>query len=220
MRPINTVKGRQAATSIMGVLADKRRARWFYRFLSPLYDTINPFIWTADMLDRAIESFPIDDTDRVLDIGCGTGYATSALLEQTDDVHGLDQSQHQLGRARDKLGDRVTLYRGDAERLPFADDSFDAIWSSGSIEYWPSPQTALAEIRRVGRPGAPVIIVGPNEPSLWPFRKLANAIMWFYDAEQATKWCEAAGLDDIDHDTVGPWYNRSLAIITRARVPS
>jgi len=204
----------------MGFLVDKDRARTFYRFLSPIYDTINPFIWTDEMRATALEAFPIEADDRVLDIGCGTGYATEALSEMTDEVHGLDQSDAQLGRAKSKLGERVQLYRGDAERLPFADDSFDAIWSSGSIEYWPNPVDALAEMRRVGRPGAPVLVVGPHTPSLWPFRMLANAIMWFYDMDQATAWFEAANLEEIEHLTVGPWFNRSIAIITHARVPS
>lgn len=204
----------------MGVLTDKRRARAFYRVLSPFYDTVNPFFWTTAMRATALERFPIEPGNRVLDVGCGTGFATEALLERSDDVHALDQSVHQLGRAQRKLGDAAHLYRGDAERLPFATDSFDAIWSSGSIEYWPDPVAVLEEFERVGRPGAPVLVVGPNEPSLWPFRKLAAAIMWFYDEEQATAWFSRAGLEDIEHLTVGPWYNRTLAIVTYARVPS
>lgn len=204
----------------MGFLADKGRARRFYRFLSPLYDTINPLIWTEAMREDALGRFPLEAGDRVLDVGCGTGFATAGLLARVEDVHGLDQSRHQLGRADRKLGDAVELYRGDAERLPFADDSFDAVWSSGSIEYWPDPAATLAEFRRVGRPGAPVLVVGPNEPSLWPIRRLARAIMWFYGPEQATTWFEDAGLTRIEHVTMGPWYNRSIAIVTTARVPS
>lgn len=204
----------------MGYLADKGRARRFYRFLSPLYDTINPFIWTETMRDAALDAFDIDPDDRILDVGCGTGFGTEGLLEHAEDVHGLDQSAHQLGRADRKVGDAATLYRGDAERLPFADDSFDAVWSSGSIEYWPDPVGVLAEFARVTKPGGPVLVVGPNEPSLWPFRKLAHAIMWFYGPEQATEWFEAAGFGDIRHMTMGPWYNRSIAIVTTARVPS
>lgn len=202
------------------MLADKGRARTFYRFLSPLYDTINPFIWTPEMRRNALEWFPAGEADRVLDVGCGTGYATVALRERVGEVHGLDQSPDQLRRARAKLGGDVPLYRGDAERLPFADDSFDAIWSSGSIEYWPDPPAALREFRRVGRPGAPVLVVGPNEPRTRPFRKLADAIMRFYGEEQATAWFQAADLEDVEHRTDGPWYNRSIAIVTRAWVPS
>lgn len=203
----------------MGALIDKSRARSFFRVLSPVYDVINPFIWTTEMREAAIEWFPIDGDDRVLDVGCGTGYATEALRHRAEEVHGLDQSVQQLERARAKLADEVALHRGDAERLPFRDDSFDGIWSSGSIEYWPDPPAALAEMRRVGRPGAPVLVVGPHEPRTWPFRKLARGIMRFYDRERATTWFETAGLEAIEHRTDGPWYHPEIAILTRAKIP-
>ena len=150
----------------MGLLEDKARARVFYRYLSRVYDTINPFIWNEEMRDEALEWFGIDDDDRVLDVGCGTGFATEGLLQHTDDVWGLDQSAHQLEKAYAKFGRRgnVRFHRGDAERLPFADDSFDAYWSSGSIEYWPNPVDALEEARRVTNPGCPVLVVGPDYP--------------------------------------------------------
>ena len=144
----------------MGILEDKANARLFYKYLSKVYDRINPFIWNEAMRDDALEWFAIDETDRVLDVGCGTGFATEGLLQHTDTVHGLDQSRHQMEKAFAKFGarDRVRFYRGDAERLPFADDSFDKIWSSGSIEYWPNPVDALAEFRRVVKPGGRVLV--------------------------------------------------------------
>jgi len=133
----------------MGVLENKARARLFYKYLSKVYDTINPFIWNDEMRDEALELLDIQPDDQVLDVGCGTGFATQGLLQYTENVHGLDQSIHQMQKAFKKFGknDQVRFYRGDAERLPFKDNSFDVIWSSGSIEYWPSPVDALVEFR-------------------------------------------------------------------------
>ncbi|MEF8907639.1 MAG: methyltransferase domain-containing protein, partial [Haloarculaceae archaeon] len=163
----------------MGVLENKARARTFYKYLSKVYDRINPFIWNEEMRDEAIAMLDIGPDDRVLDVGCGTGFATEALLEETEQVHGLDQSAHQLQRAYAKFGKRgpVRFYRGDAERLPFADDAFDVAWSSGSIEYWPNPVDALEELRRVTRPGGQVLVVGPDYPDNTVFQKVADAIM-------------------------------------------
>ena len=205
----------------MGVLEDKARARLFYKYLSRVYDTINPFIWNEEMRDEALEWFGIEAGDRVLDVGCGTGFATEGLLEHTDDVWGLDQSAHQLEKAFEKFGKRcrVKFHRGDAERLPFADDSFDAYWSSGSIEYWPDPVAALREARRVTKPGGPVLVVGPDYPTSTAFAKLADAIMLFYDEAEADRMFAEAGFQAFEHRIQQRAPGTPRAITTIARVP-
>ena len=204
----------------MGVLEDKARARVFYRYLSKVYDTINPFIWNEEMRTEALDLLDIEDGDRVLDVGCGTGFATEGILEHTEHVHGLDQSVHQMEKAWQKFGkhDRVRFYRGDAERLPFEDDTFDIVWSSGSIEYWPDPVAALVECRRIANPGGQVLVVGPNYPSNTVFQKLADAFMLFYDAEEADRMFEEAGYEEFRHVTMGPAYSPEVAITTVAEV--
>jgi demethylmenaquinone methyltransferase/2-methoxy-6-polyprenyl-1,4-benzoquinol methylase len=205
----------------MGILEDKARARLFYKYLSTVYDRVNPFVWTEGMRDQALEWFDVDAGDRVLDVGCGTGFATEGLLAHTDDVHGLDQSAHQLEQAYDKFGKRgpVRFYRGDAERLPFRDDSFDALWSSGSIEYWPNPVDALAECRRVVKPGGPVLVVGPDYPNNTLFQKLADAIMLFYDESEAHRMFREAGFESVEHHLQQARPGSPRAITTVARVP-
>ena len=205
----------------MGILEDKARARLFYRYLSKVYDRVNPFIWNESMRTEALSMLELGPDDRVLDVGCGTGFGTEGLLEHSDCVHGLDQSVHQLEQAWAKLGkhDPVSFYLGDAERLPFRDDAFDAVWSSGSIEYWPDPVATLAELRRVARPGGQVLVVGPNSPNSTVFQKLADAIMLFYDEDEADRMFHAAGFEDVRHRTMGPSYNPEIAITTVARVP-
>jgi demethylmenaquinone methyltransferase/2-methoxy-6-polyprenyl-1,4-benzoquinol methylase len=206
----------------MGVLEDKGRARTFYKYLSRVYDAINPFVWNEAMRDEAIGWLDLEAGDRVLDVGCGTGFATEGLLQQTDDVWALDQSAHQLEKAYGKFGKRgsVTFHRGDAERLPFADDSFDAYWSSGSIEYWPDPVDALAEARRVTRPGGTVLVVGPDYPESTLFQKLADAIMLFYDEAEADRMFAAAGFEEFEHHIQQRAPGTPRAITTVATVPA
>ncbi len=205
----------------MGVLEDKARARLFYKYLSRVYDTINPFIWNEEMRDEALEWFGIGADDRVLDVGCGTGFATEGLLERTGEVYALDQSAHQLEQAYAKFGKRgrVRFHRGDAERLPFRDDSFDAYWSSGSIEYWPNPVDALREARRVTKPGGPVLVVGPDYPKSTVFARLADTIMLFYDEEEADRMFEQAGFETFEHRIQQRRPGTPRAITTLASVP-
>lgn len=205
----------------MGVLEDKRRARLFYRYLSTVYDRINPFVWTEEMRDEALELLDLDAGDLVLDVGCGTGFGTEGLLEHTQNVHGLDQSVHQLEKAWAKLGkhDPVSFYRGDAERLPFVANAFDVVWSSGSIEYWPNPVAALREFRRVTRPGGTVLVVGPDAPKTTVVERIANAIMLFYDEEEADRMFTEAGFESVEHHVQQARPGSPRAITTVARVP-
>ncbi|EMA53880.1 methyltransferase domain-containing protein [Halococcus thailandensis] len=205
----------------MGILENKARAQVFYKYLSNVYDEINPFVWNAEMRAEALDLFDVDEDDRVLDVGCGTGFGTEGLLEHTERVHGLDQSAHQLKRAYGKFGrdGPVKFYRGDAERLPFEDDTFDALWSSGSIEYWPDPVAALRECRRVTEPGGNVLVVGPDAPKTSVIGRLADAIMLFYDEEEADRMFAAADLDVVEHRIQQAKPGSPRAITTLARVP-
>jgi demethylmenaquinone methyltransferase/2-methoxy-6-polyprenyl-1,4-benzoquinol methylase len=205
----------------MGLLEDKGRARLFYKYLSKVYDRVNPFVWNEEMRADALAMLDVQPDDRVLDVGCGTGFGTEGILEHTENVHGLDQSVHQLEQAWAKLGkhDPVSFYLGDAERLPFRDDSFDVVWSSGSIEYWPNPVVALCELRRVTVPGGQVLVVGPDYPNSTVLQKLADAIMLFYDEAEADRMFEEAGFVDARHRIQQAKPGSPRAITTVARVP-
>lgn len=102
---------------------------------------------------------------RVLDVGTGTGFMASMLAEMGHDVVGLDMAEGMLEKARHKVrgnGHRVTFQFGDAENLPFDDDSFDAIVSRYLLWTLPEPRRALGEWCRVVRPGGSIICIeGP-----------------------------------------------------------
>ena len=207
----------------MGILENKSRARLFYRYLSTIYDRINPFIWTEEMRAEALSmlEFPDPAEAMVLDVGCGTGFGTEGLLEHVETVYALDQSPHQLAHAYRKFGTRgpVSFHLGDAERLPFATDTFDVVWSSGSIEYWPRPVRTLREFRRVLKPDGQVLVVGPRTPDHVLTRTLARAIMLFYDEHEADRMFRTAGFEDVKHVLMGPSYEPEIAITTAARAP-
>ena len=79
-------------------------------------------------------------------VGGGTGFCTQGIVEHVDPtcVTLLDQGDHQMEKAmRKKDLKGVTLVQGDAEDLPFYDDSYDRYVSAGSIEYWPEPQRGV-----------------------------------------------------------------------------
>jgi ubiquinone/menaquinone biosynthesis C-methylase UbiE len=148
-------------------LARKRRAMVFYGVFSKVYDLLNIFFYTDTMRNDVVEMGNIRQGSRVLDVGCGTGYTTEAVLKRLKigEVDGIDLTPQQLMRAARKLRPRkvaVNLSRGDAENLPFKDETFDTIVSVGALEYFPCPNRAVQEMARVVKPGGRVVVGGPE----------------------------------------------------------
>ena len=196
----------------MRLIQHKKEAYWFYRFLSAGYDRyVNPLFWTSRMREQALDAARLDDHSLLtLDAGAGTGFTTEGIVGRVDAdrVTMLDQSPHQLARARARPElARCRKLLGDAEALPFATDSFDRYVSAGSIEYWPDPQQGIAEAFRVLRPGGVALIVGPVPPGDRLLRRLAELWMLFPTEAEYRDWFARAGFEEIELTTVAPdWY--------------
>ncbi|RMG29914.1 MAG: class I SAM-dependent methyltransferase, partial [Methanobacteriota archaeon] len=88
---------------------------------------------------------------RVLDAGAGRGAYRSLLESRADEYIGLDVS-----------ASSATAVVGDAQRLPFADASFDTVFCSQVLEHVPEPWLALAEFRRVLKEDGTLILTVPH----------------------------------------------------------
>jgi len=96
---------------------------------------------------------------RCLDVACGTGALTRALVARTGDaalVTGLDAQAAMLDVARRHAG--VTWVEGDAHALPFADHTFDRVVSQFGFMFFEDPVRALREVVRVCRPGGRIVV--------------------------------------------------------------
>jgi ubiquinone/menaquinone biosynthesis C-methylase UbiE len=105
----------------------------------------------------------------VLDVGCGQGIDLARYARAGANVTGVDLTPRHVELARAHLaasGLPATVVQGDAERLPFDDDSFDRVSSNGVLHHTPDIEAALREIRRVLRPGGEARIIVYNKASL------------------------------------------------------
>lgn len=99
---------------------------------------------------------------RLLDIGCGTGFIIDLAKGMFDEIHGVDVTQAMLDRV-DVSSGNITLHNGSAEKLPFADNYFDAVTSYAFIHHVYRYEDVLREVCRVLRPGGFVYIdLEPN----------------------------------------------------------
>jgi demethylmenaquinone methyltransferase/2-methoxy-6-polyprenyl-1,4-benzoquinol methylase len=151
--------------------------RGMFDRIAPVYDAMNR-VMTAG-LDRAWRRLTVEAVvqpgDRVLDACCGTGDLALAAEREGGVVTGLDFSPKMLERARRK-SETITWVEGDLLELPFEDGSFDAATVGFGVRNVADLEAALAELRRVLRPGGRLAILEITQPRglLRPFFSL-----WF-----------------------------------------
>jgi ubiquinone/menaquinone biosynthesis C-methylase UbiE len=170
---------------------------------------------------------PIDPRWVVLDAGCGTGYLAAGLRRAVPGLRviGADLSEGMLRRARG--AGAWPLVQADALRLPVADRTVDLVVARGVLHHLPTVRAALAEWRRVLRPGGAVVLLSEPTPVVerhgrWLVRAMLAVVrrplapeddFWevasmaanlhVFTADQLAAHARAAGFADVRVDTAG-----------------
>jgi demethylmenaquinone methyltransferase / 2-methoxy-6-polyprenyl-1,4-benzoquinol methylase len=152
----------------------KRHALHLFRDLPARYDRTGAVMsfgqdprWRRALID-AVDPRP---GQRILDVATGTGMVAFGLAERGAEVVALDQSEHMLARARKRAAGHagITFVQGEAERLPFDDNEFDALTFTYLLRYVDDPRATMRELARVVKPGARIGMVEfgvPQSPAL------------------------------------------------------
>jgi len=178
-----------------------------YARLAPAYDTKWSFYVEATTRET-LARLSLRPTDRLLDVGCGTG----ALLERLSKSHpaallsGVDPVPEMLAIARRKLPPEAALREGWAERLPFASGEFDVVVSCNAFHYIRQPIAALSEMGRVLRPGGQLVITDWCDDYLacrvcdWALRLFSPAHFKVYRERECLRLLQEAGYRGVGLD--------------------
>jgi len=178
-----------------------------YARLAPTYDTKWSF-YVETTTRETLARLSLRSTDRLLDVGCGTG----ALLERLSRSHpaallsGVDPVLEMLAVARRRLPAGVALREAWAEQLPFESAEFDAVVSCNAFHYIRHPQAALLEMIRVLRPGGQLVLTDWCDDYLacrvcdWFLRRFSPAHFKVYRERECLRLLQEAGYQGIEID--------------------
>ena len=151
--------------------------------IAPRYDLLNRILsfgidrrWRKQTVAMLREEHPA----RILDVATGTAdLAIEALSLDPEKIVGVDISEEMLNVGREKiermgLTDRITLRKGDAERLPFSDSQFNAVLVAFGVRNFENLDKGLQEIARVLKPGGSLVVLEFSHPRAFPVKQLYN----------------------------------------------
>lgn len=154
---------------------------------------------------RAIESLELDESSRLIDLGCGVGRALELAHARSGcALAGVDASSAMIARAKTRLPE-AELHAAPVSALPFAAGSFSHALSVEAIYYFEDPVQAFRELHRVLEPGAPIAL------ALELFRENLGSQAWIEALTipvhllGADEWCErltAAGFSAARHERI------------------
>lgn len=168
--PIGEVEGKAEAVEKM------------FDTIAPQYDLLNRVLsfgidqyWRT----RAIRLLDDEQPTRVLDVATGTADLAikAEQMLHPREVVGIDLSAEMLAYGRTKidrqgLSPRISLVQGDAQNLPFGDNSFDAAMVAFGVRNFEDLNAGLKGIRRVLRPGGRLVVLEFSRPRTFPIKQL------------------------------------------------
>lgn len=147
---------------------------WFSKRSARMYDASVELLFggTADIMRRTVIPPLVDavrhiEHPRILDVACGTGGFLDTIRTALPNARlmGLDLSEPYLEHAADKLGPGVWLDWGHAEKMPYDDDSFDALSCVFLFHELPRAvrREVFSEMKRVVKPGGKIVILDSSQ---------------------------------------------------------
>ena len=159
----------------------KEQVANMFNTISPQYDFLNhllsggiDIIWRK----KAIKLLQNKGIKTMLDIATGTGdFAIEALKINPEKIVGVDISEGMLSVGIEKikkmgLEKTIQLQKGDSEKLPFSDNSFDAVIVSFGVRNFENLQKGLSDMFRVTKPGGYCLILEFSNPRSFPMKQL------------------------------------------------
>lgn len=162
-------------------LTKKEQVEQMFDNISGKYDELNHILSMGidvGWRKKVVKIIKNQNPKTVLDIATGTGDLAIMMAKATDaKITGFDLSAGMLEVGRQKikeqnLENRIEMIQGDAEKMPFEDNSFDCITVAFGVRNFENLKKGLDEIYRVLKPGGKFVILEFSQPQSFPMKQL------------------------------------------------
>ncbi|MCS7077670.1 MAG: bifunctional demethylmenaquinone methyltransferase/2-methoxy-6-polyprenyl-1,4-benzoquinol methylase UbiE [Bacteroidia bacterium] len=159
----------------------KKQVAAMFNNIAPKYDFLNRFLSAGIDIKwrkRAIKELCKENPKLILDVATGTAdFAIAALKAQPEKVIGIDISEKMLDIGKKKieakaLEKKIELMLGDSEKLPFQDNTFDAVTVAFGVRNFENLIQGLSDIQRVLKPNGTLVVLEFSNPRKTPIKQL------------------------------------------------
>lgn len=175
------------------------------------YDSGRISKWFQYTQMTTIGHLDLKSNSKVLDVGCGTGYAVMQLAELLLEgkACGIDISENMIQQAKAKVTDniraRTEFVKASSDDIPYPENEFDNIICTNSFHHYPDPDKALREMKRVLRPSGRMVIF-ENAPDLswytWAWDKVLGFVekghIRYYSSHELGNMINDAGFKNVE----------------------
>lgn len=189
---------------------EEYNSRFFNRWAQK-YDGFRISRWFQYTQHLALSQFEWCPNNKLLDVGCGTGHAVleAASRLPAGKACGVDISPAMIEKAAAKIRpefvERIEFHCGGAEAIPYDERIFDCLLCTNSFHHYHRPDHALAEMKRVLKPGG-MLVIFENAPDLslytWAWDRFLRVFekghVRYYPSEELGAMIETAGFDNVE----------------------
>ncbi len=177
----------------------------YFASVAGQWDELRRGYFGPEVREAAIAKAYLRPEMAAADIGAGTGFISEALAPLVRRVYAVDASAEMLETARRNLAafTNIEYHHAEGERLPFPDESLDAVFANMYLHHTADPLAAIREMARVLRPGGRLVITDMDaHEHAWLKEEMADVWLGF-PRGQVRAWFEEAGLVNVVVDCTG-----------------
>lgn len=163
----------------MKIMNAKEKSKKSFNKQAATYDTDKNGAHSRRLYNCILKRIYELPVNNMLDVGCGTGEMLKQLNDKKPQIKltGIDISEMMLEKAKHKLNGKANFILCDAEKLPFANNSFDLVICNDSFHHYPAPMNVLKEFYRILNHDGILLI--SDYSIIFPIRQLMNIFIKF-----------------------------------------